>query len=163
MHNPSSTSTILSWKEAALLAENCRKAGGLVVTTNGCFDLLHKGHVSYLQQARSLGDLLIVGLNSDESVKKIKGPERPLNNETDRAFVLSALRCIDGVCVFSEETPVEWLKTIRPHIHVKGGDWVPEKMPENATIRSWGGKIITIPYVDGYSTTSLIAKSKTVR
>lgn len=149
-----------TWNEAAQMAKNCRSRGGIVVTTNGCFDLLHRGHVEYLSAARQLGDLLIVGINSDDSVRQIKGPTRPLNDENARAIVLSALKCIDAVCIFNEATPVEWLRVVQPHLHVKGGDWDPEKMPEFATLKEWGGLVKVLPYVEGYSTTSLIEKSK---
>jgi D-beta-D-heptose 7-phosphate kinase/D-beta-D-heptose 1-phosphate adenosyltransferase len=152
--------TLLSWKQAADAAARVREAGGTVVTTNGCFDLLHRGHVSYLQEARSLGDLLIVGINADASVRRLKGPSRPLNTEEDRAAVLAALRCVDGVCVFSEDTPVEWLRTLRPQIHAKGGDWNGKELPEQAALKEWGGRLQFLPFVDGFSTTSLIAKSQ---
>lgn len=150
----------LSWDEARRLADACRARGGVVVTTNGCFDLIHKGHVTYLAAARSLGDLLLVAVNSDASVKAIKGPERPLNDEASRAFVLSALKPVDGVCVFTESTPLKWLEHIRPDVHVKGGDWKPETMPETPVVKSWGGRVVVIPYVDGASTTNLIAKAR---
>lgn len=151
---------IYTWEEATELAQNCRNNGGIVVTTNGCFDLLHKGHVEYLQAARQMGDILLVGLNSDESVKKIKGPSRPLNNEEARATVIGALKSVDAVCVFPQDTPVEWLKKVRPHIHIKGGDWDPVKIPEYSTLKEWGGTVKVVPYVEGYSTTGLIEKSK---
>lgn len=150
----------LSWDEARAAAAACRERGGTVVTTNGCFDLLHRGHVTYLAEARQLGDLLLVAINSDASVAKLKGPGRPLNPEDARAIVLGALRAVDGVCVFSEPTPVEWLRAVRPHIHVKGGDWDPAQMPETPVLAEWGGHVKALPYVDGFSTTNLIAKSK---
>jgi len=153
-------STILSWSEAARLAEDCRKRAGIVVTSNGTFDLLHVGHVSYLAAARSLGDLLLVGVNSDRSVKAYKGPERPLNPENARAQVLGALRCVDGVCIFDEDTPVEWLKVVKPDIHVKGGDWDPAKIPEAKVLEAWGGRIHIIPTREGYSTTRIIERSR---
>lgn len=150
----------LSWSEARALSEACRARGGVVVTTNGCFDILHRGHVEYLQAARQLGDLLIVGLNSDASVKKLKGPSRPLNDQNARAVVVGALKSVDAVIVFDEDTPVKWLQEVKPHIHVKGGDWDPQKMPETAVLESWGAKVVVVPYVDGYSTTKLIEKSR---
>ena len=131
-----------------------------MVTTNGCFDLLHKGHVTYLAQARQMGDLLLVGINSDASVRKIKGETRPLNDEVARATVLAALRSVDGVCVFSEDTPVDWLRAIKPLIHVKGGDWDASKMPETKVLGEWGGRVQSAGFVPGYSTTGLIEKSK---
>lgn len=153
-------SRILNWEDAQTIADNTRSQGGLVVTTNGCFDLLHKGHVQYLEWARSLGDILLVAINSDDSVKLIKGPSRPLNAEADRAFVLSALSCVDGVCVFNEATPEQWLRKVRPHIHVKGADWQNKKIPETAILEEWNGQVQFASYLDGYSTTSLINKSK---
>jgi rfaE bifunctional protein nucleotidyltransferase chain/domain len=150
----------LTWDEAKHLAEETRARGGVVVTTNGCFDLLHRGHVQYLEWARSLGDLLIVAINSDASVKKIKGPSRPLNSEQDRAYVLSALSCVEGVCVFNEETPADWLRQIQPQIHVKGADWQGKQIPEEALLKQWNGRVQFANYLQGYSTTSLIEKSK---
>lgn len=151
---------ILSWEDAHKLAEATRKLGGVVVSTNGCFDLLHKGHVQYLEYARSLGDLLIVGLNADASVKKIKGPSRPINNELDRAYVISALACVEAACIFAEDTPEKWLESLRPDIHVKGADWQGKQIPEEALLKKWGGRVHYASYLDGYSTTNLIAKSK---
>lgn len=151
---------ILSWEEAKNLSESSRQQGGLIVTTNGCFDLLHKGHVQYLEYARSLGEILIVALNADASIKKLKGPMRPLNNAEDRAYVVAALSCVDGVCIFDEDTPAEWLKTIRPNIHVKGADWQGKDIPEEALMKSWNGRVNYASYLDGYSTTNLIEKSK---
>jgi rfaE bifunctional protein nucleotidyltransferase chain/domain len=150
----------LSWEEASSLARHCENKGGTVVTTNGTFDLIHKGHVSYLAGARGRGDLLLVAINSDASVKRYKGPDRPLNSEKDRAFVLSALRYVDGVCIFEEDTPAEWLRVIRPHLHVKGGDWDPAKIPEAAVLAEWGGRVVVEPYLSGVSTTNLIEKSR---
>ena len=151
---------ILNWEEAKNLCESGRQQGGLVVTTNGCFDLLHKGHVQYLEYARSLGEILIVALNADASVKKLKGPSRPLNTAEDRAYVVAALSCVDAVCIFDEDTPEEWLKTIRPSIHVKGADWQGKNIPEEALMKSWNGRVHYAAYLDGYSTTHLIEKSK---
>jgi rfaE bifunctional protein nucleotidyltransferase chain/domain len=149
---------IHSWEQARELAETVAKRGGLVVTTNGCFDLIHPGHVQLLTQARSLGDLLIVGINSEASVRSLKGPTRPLNSTADRAAVLAALRPVDSVCVFEEATPVTWLETIRPHIHVKGGDYRAEDLPEFHALKAWGGKISIVPFLSGKSTTSLVDK-----
>jgi rfaE bifunctional protein nucleotidyltransferase chain/domain len=129
-----------------------------IVFTNGCFDILHRGHVSYLNHARSLGDALFVGLNSDSSVRKLKGPTRPINSELDRKFVLENLKCIDCVDIFSEETPLELIKLIRPLILVKGGDWTPDKIVGSQEVLSWGGKVLSLPFVDGFSTTSIVEK-----
>ena len=155
-----SSPKILSWDEAAQLAEDCRERGGVVVTTNGCFDILHRGHVSYLSQSRELGDLLLIGINSDESVRKLKGPGRPLNNELDRAFVLASLRHVDGVCIFSDANPNSWLDCIKPQIHAKGGDYTPETMPEQKVLARWGGRIVVLPFVPGHSTTAILGSPK---
>lgn len=131
-----------------------------IVTTNGCFDILHVGHVRYLQQAKSYGDVLIVALNSDKSVKKIKGESRPVNNENDRAEVLSALRCVDYVVLFEDESPIELLLRIKPDVHTKGADYTLETLPEAKEIIKAGGRIEFIPFVKGKSTTAVIEKMK---
>ena len=128
-----------------------------VVFTNGVFDILHRGHVSYLAQARELGASLVLGLNSDASARRLgKGPERPLNAEADRACVLAALESVSLVTLFDEDTPVELLKLVRPQLYVKGGDYDMEAIPETALVRSWGGRALALPFVDGYSTTKLV-------
>ena len=129
-----------------------------IVFTNGCFDILHKGHVTYLQKARKLGDLLIVGINSDASVRRLKGADRPVNNEKDRAFVLGALDCVDKVVMFSEDTPEKLIRKIRPDVLVKGGDWKKENVVGGPFVESYGGKVRLIPFVKGFSTTGLLAK-----
>ena len=151
---------LLSWEQAKELCDSVKKRGGVVVTTNGCFDILHPGHVQYLSEARGLGDVLIVGINADASVKKIKGPNRPLNDQDSRAIVVGALKCVDGVCIFNEDTPLEWLKALQPQIHVKGGDYKIEDLPEKKVLDSWGGKIHLAPHYPGHSTTTLIKKSQ---
>lgn len=123
-----------------------------IVFTNGCFDILHRGHVEYLQKARELGDLLILGLNSDLSVKKLKGENRPINNEEDRAIVLSSLECVDYITIFNEDTPLELIKIVKPDILVKGGDY----KIENVVGREFAKETILIDFVDGYSTTKII-------
>ena len=129
------------------------------VFTNGVFDLLHRGHVSYLAQARELGASLIVAINTDRSVRQLgKGPERPLNAELDRAFVLAALASVDLVTAFDESTPLALLEEIRPEIYVKGGDYRLEDLPEAALVQQWGGRALVLPFVDGYSTTSLVRR-----
>lgn len=148
-----------TWNEIAEVTSRLKSSGKKVVTTNGCFDIIHKGHVSYLFDARALGDALFVGINSDSSVRKIKGPERPINNQESRAFVLGGLACVDGVVVFNETTPVEWLRTVKPDFHVKGGDYKnPENLPEAAALKEWGGKLIILPFVKGFSTSQTIEK-----
>jgi rfaE bifunctional protein nucleotidyltransferase chain/domain/rfaE bifunctional protein kinase chain/domain len=144
-------------QDAAELARRVRAAGGTVVATGGCFDLLHAGHVSLLQAARSLGDCLIVCLNSDASVHRLKGDGRPLNHVTDRVNILAALGCVDAVTVFGEDTPCAVLERIQPDIWVKGGDYDGQDLPEAALLRNWGGVAVTVPYLSGRSTTRLHA------
>ncbi len=133
-----------------------RATGGTVVATGGCFDLLHAGHVSTLQAARALGDCLVVCLNSDASVRARKGPGRPVVSEQDRARLLLALECVDAVVIFDEDTPVELLSRLRPDVWVKGGDYRAEQMPEAEHVAAMGGQAVTVPYLDGRSTTELI-------
>ena len=132
--------------------------GKKVVFTNGCFDILHRGHVTYLNEARKLGDALIVGLNADASVKRLKGPQRPINNELDRMFVMQNLRCVDAVEIFEEDTPLELIKLIRPKVLVKGGDWKIDQIVGGREVISWGGEVLSLNFVNGYSTTSVINK-----
>lgn len=130
-----------------------------VVFTNGVFDILHRGHVTYLEQAIELGASLVVGLNSDASARRLgKGPDRPLNTELDRACVLAALESVSLVVIFDEATPVELLKRVRPQWYVKGGDYDIETLAETALVRSWGGRSCALPFVDGHSTTSLVKR-----
>ncbi len=129
-----------------------------VVFTNGCFDILHKGHVSYLQKAKKLGDVLVVGLNSDSSTRRLKGAGRPVNSQKDRAQVLGALRCVDRVVLFSEDTPEKLIRRIRPDILVKGGDWKGKSIAGGAFVRSYGGKVKFLPFVKGFSTSGLLTK-----
>ncbi len=130
-----------------------------MVFTNGVFDLLHRGHVSYLAQARALGASLVIGLNSDASARGLgKGPDRPLNAEADRAAVLAALESVSLVTLFDEATPVELLRRVRPDLYVKGGDYDIETLAETALVRGWGGRALALPFVDGYSTTSLVTR-----
>ncbi|MEU4211751.1 PfkB family carbohydrate kinase [Streptomyces sp. NPDC026206] len=145
--------------DASRLARRVREAGGTVVAAGGCFDLLHAGHVSLLQQARGIGDCLIVCLNSDASVRRRKGRGRPLNPLPDRIRVLQALQCVDAVAVFDEDTPVELLSRLRPHIWVKGGDYAVEQLPEAAQLATWGGQAILLPYLDGRSSTLLATRA----
>ena len=127
--------------------------------TNGVFDVLHMGHVSYLQQARALGAALVVAVNSDASARQLgKGPDRPLNNEMDRALVIAALQAVDHVVLFDEATPCEMIERIRPDVYVKGGDYDVDRLRETELVRSWGGRAVAIPFVDGYSTTRLVER-----
>lgn len=139
-----------------------REAGGRVVFTNGCFDLLHPGHVSYLHAARSLGDALVVGLNSDASVRKLKGPSRPVVPEKDRAAVLEALESVDAVVVFGEDTPVRLMRELKPAVYVKGGDYRVEDLPEAKVADEIGAEVKILPFEPGYSTTALIEKIKSI-
>ncbi len=134
--------------------------GYKVVFTNGCFDILHLGHVEYLSRARDLGDILILGLNTDRSVKKIKGKNRPVNNEEARALLLASLACVDAVVLFDEETPYDLIKTVQPNILVKGSDYKPHEIVGSDIVLKGGGKIETIDFLEGYSTTSIIDKLK---
>jgi rfaE bifunctional protein nucleotidyltransferase chain/domain len=136
------------------------RIGKRVVFTNGCFDLLHVGHIRYLQQAKSLGDLLIVGINSDSSVQQLKGPTRPIQSELDRAEILAALACVDRTVIFSEKTPLELIKKITPDILVKGGDWATKDIVGADHVLASGGVVKSLQFVDGKSTTLLIQKSK---
>jgi D-beta-D-heptose 7-phosphate kinase/D-beta-D-heptose 1-phosphate adenosyltransferase len=136
--------------------ESIRARGGTVVATGGCFDLLHAGHIRLLRDARALGDCLVVCLNSDASVRRLKGPQRPLVPEADRARVLQALEPVDAVLVFEQDTPVEALRRLKPHVWAKGGDYALTDLPEAAEVARWGGQTVVLPYLDGRSTTSLI-------
>jgi D-glycero-beta-D-manno-heptose 1-phosphate adenylyltransferase len=137
-----------------------REAGGCVVFTNGCFDLLHPGHVSYLRVARSLGEALVVGLNSDASVRRLKGPSRPVVPEKDRAAVLEALESVDAVVIFGEGTPIRLMRELEPAVYVKGGDYRLEDLPETEVARKFGAEVRIISFEPGYSTSALIKKIK---
>ncbi len=137
--------------------------GKKIVFTNGCFDILHRGHVSYLEEAKKLGDLLIVGVNSDSSVRGLKGPERPINNQDDRRYILNQLQSVDWVEIFSESTPLNLIKKIKPQVLVKGGDWSEQEIVGSTEVKSWGGEVKSIHYVPGYSTTSTISQIRTVK
>ncbi|MEC9282451.1 MAG: D-glycero-beta-D-manno-heptose 1-phosphate adenylyltransferase [Bdellovibrionota bacterium] len=127
-----------------------------VVFTNGCFDLLHAGHVAYLQEAKEQGDLLVLGLNSDSSVSTLKGPTRPIQKEDDRAFILAGLACIDYVCLFSDETPIDLIKAVKPDVLVKGGDWKPEQIVGSDFVLERGGEVKSLKFVEGRSTTNIV-------
>jgi len=137
-----------------------RAMGKKLVVTNGCFDLLHPGHVTYLENARNLGDALLVGLNSDEATRQLKGPGRPVNSESDRAAVLAALASVDAVCIFKEKTATRFLLAAQPDIYVKGGDYTLETLnqEERGVVERGGGKIVVAPFVPGKSTTALLEK-----
>lgn len=135
-----------------------KQEGKKVVFTNGCFDIVHRGHVEYLTRARALGDVLVVGMNTDASIRRIKGPKRPLVGEDDRAFVLAALQMVDYVCLFSEDTPYELIKAVVPDVLVKGSDWTIETIVGRDIVEAAGGRVQTIDFVPQYSTTNLIQK-----
>lgn len=149
---------IISKNEIKGIVESLKKQNKKIVTTNGVFDILHIGHIRYLQEAKKLGDTLIIAVNSDSSVKQIKGPKRPLNSENDRAEALASLECVDYVTIFGEETPVNILSKIKPDIHVKGGDYKISQIIEKDVVEKNNGRIILVPEVKGYSTTDLIKK-----
>ena len=129
-----------------------------IVFTNGCFDILHRGHIHYLSKARELGDLLVVGLNSDSSVKRLKGKGRPVNDQSARAEVLGALVMVDYIILFEEDTPLQLIRSIRPDVLVKGGDYKTEEIVGQGEVISWGGSVVTVPLLEGYSTTAILNK-----
>lgn len=151
---------VRDWKELAAELARARAGGRKAVFTNGCFDLLHVGHVRYLKEARSLGDLLIVGVNSDASVRRLKGPERPLQSENDRAEILASLAAVDFTTVFEQETPLELIQALRPDVLAKGGDWKPETIVGGPFVLSYGGQVRSLSFVDGRSTTKLVEKAR---
>ena len=142
----------------AEFAAALREGGACVVFTNGCFDILHAGHVRYLMAARALGDILILGLNSDASVRRLKGETRPVNSEADRAEVVGALTSVDYVVIFGEDTAEELITKVQPAVYAKGGDYTIETLPEARIVERYGGKVAFIPLVEGKSTTGMIAK-----
>lgn len=149
---------VTSADQAALKVSALQATGKKIVFTNGCFDLLHVGHVRYLKEAKSLGTHLVVGVNSDASVKKLKGPQRPLQNENDRAEILSSLDAVDFVVIFNEETPLELIQKIKPNVLTKGGDWKPEQIVGAEFVTSLGGLVKSLQFVEGRSTTKIIEK-----
>jgi rfaE bifunctional protein nucleotidyltransferase chain/domain len=155
-----SSDKILSLPEAVRQVTKWRTAGDKIVFTNGCFDILHLGHIDYLEKARQLGDRLAIGINSDRSVSRLKGPSRPVQTEQARARMLAALQACDLVVFFEEDTPLELIKTLMPDILVKGDDYSLETIVGAKEVLAAGGKVETVPLVQGYSTTSLIEKIK---
>jgi rfaE bifunctional protein nucleotidyltransferase chain/domain len=138
------------------ILEGLKRGGKKIVFTNGCFDILHIGHIRCLEEAKRLGDILVVALNSDRSVRSIKGPSRPCTPEAERAEVLSALACVDYVVIFDELNPLELITSLRPNILVKGGDWTPETTIGGEVVEDAGGKVVIIPHVEGVSTSEII-------
>jgi rfaE bifunctional protein nucleotidyltransferase chain/domain len=151
---------IIAWDKLPEWRKNFRAAGKKLVVTNGCFDILHLGHVTYLETARNFGDALLVGINNDETTRQLKGAGRPVNSETDRAAVLAALQSVDGVCIFAGRTATKFLAAAQPDIYVKGGDYTLETLnqDERRAVESAGGKIVIVPFVPGKSTTALLEK-----
>ena len=151
---------IIPWEKLPEWRAALRKTGKKLVVTNGCFDLLHLGHVTYLETARSNGDVLLIGLNGDNSVRQLKGSDRPVNSEQDRAGVLAALESVSGVCVFAEKTATRFLSAAEPDVYVKGGDYTVDTLDkdERRAVEGAGGKIVIIPFVPGKSTTELLKK-----
>lgn len=151
---------IKSLEELRMIRLQAQKAGEKIVWTNGCYDLLHAGHVLYLQQAKQLGHYLIVGLNSDRSIRATKGPLRPIVNQNERAVVISALECVDYVIVFDQDSPIEIIQDLKPDIYAKGGDYTLETInqPERRVVESYGGDIALLPGLEGSSTTTIITK-----
>jgi len=155
---------IVSAEELAAVRDDLGRAGGKLVFTNGCFDLLHAGHVRYLQQARALGDALAVGLNSDRSVRELKGDGRPVNAQDDRAEVLAALGCVDYVVIFEGRRATETIRAVRPHVYAKGGDYTPESLDagEREALAAAGARVEILPLVPGRSTTAVLERLRSV-
>ena len=151
---------VITRTEAVALRQRHAADGRRVVFTNGVFDILHPGHLRYLQHARALGDVLIVGLNADASVRRNKGPARPINSESERAEILAALECVDAVVIFDEDTPAEIIEAVRPDILVKGADWAHEAIVGRDTVEASGGSVIRVPIEQGFSTTEIIRRIK---
>jgi D-beta-D-heptose 7-phosphate kinase / D-beta-D-heptose 1-phosphate adenosyltransferase len=153
---------VLDAFQLAARVAHYRRQGQKIVFTNGCFDILHRGHITYLNQAKSHGDILVVAINSDESVQKLKGPDRPINNLEDRGEILSAMSCVDHIVPFYEDTPNEVIKIIQPDIFVKGGDYTRETLPEATLVEELGGEVVILPYVEDHSTTGIIERIKQI-
>jgi len=153
-------SKIIAWDQLPAWRAALRASGKKLAVTNGCFDILHLGHVTYLENARNFGDVLLIGVNSDAAVRGLKGPTRPVNSETDRASVLAALQSVDGVCIFADTTATKFLAAAQPDLYIKGGDYTLETLnqDERRAVEAAGGKIILVPFVPGKSTTALLEK-----
>ena len=149
---------IVSFEALPKLALAIKEQGKQLVTTNGCFDLLHLGHIQYLAEAKALGDILLVGINNDASVKRLKGPKRPIHCEGVRARQVAALECVDYVVIFEQDTPEEFLRLVRPMFHVKGGDYRVEDLPERQVVEEGGGEVRVVSLIPGFSTTALLLK-----
>ncbi len=154
------TARLLTQADTAAFVARERAAGRRIVFTNGVFDILHPGHVRYLQAARALGDILIVGLNADESVRRSKGPGRPINPEDERGEMLAALACVDAVVIFGEDTPDDIIRRVQPDVLVKGADWAADQIVGRDTVEARGGKVVRMPVEEGFSTTLLVERIK---
>lgn len=152
---------VLNLKEFLKEREALKEKGLKLVTTNGCFDILHIGHVKYLQESKAQGDKLAVLLNSDASTRRLKGPTRPVNNENDRAGVMAALETVDYVLIFEDDTPSDFISQIKPDVHTKGGDYDINTLPEAKIIQESGGQVVFINFIEGKSTTKIIEKIQT--
>lgn len=153
---------VTTTEELVALRDDLRGQGRRIVFTNGCFDILHAGHVMYLEAAREFGDALVVGLNSDDSVRRLKGPERPINTADDRARVLAALRCVDHVVEFADDTPLDIITTLLPDVLVKGGDYTRSTVVGADVVEEHGGRVEIVQLLKGRSTTSIITRARTV-
>jgi len=151
---------LIKFDDIAAVCKQLRNEGKKIVFTNGCFDIIHAGHTVYLKEAKRLGDVLVIGLNSDDSVRRLKGEERPLNTEIDRAEVLLSLKPVDYVVVFTDDTPFELIKRVQPDVLVKGGDYKKENIVGADIVEAGGGEVAVIPFVEGKSTSSLVEKIK---
>ena len=151
-------SKIIPFSRIGALAHQLSASGKSIVFTNGCFDILHAGHVAYLSQAKALGDILVLGLNSDASVRRLKGASRPVNTQDNRALVLAGLSAVDYVCIFEEDTPYELIAEVLPDVLVKGADWAPSDIVGSDIVLARGGKVLSLDFVEGLSTTGIIQK-----
>ncbi|HOE54484.1 MAG TPA: D-glycero-beta-D-manno-heptose 1-phosphate adenylyltransferase [Candidatus Cloacimonas acidaminovorans] len=151
---------IIPYSEIAELSQKLHQQGKKIVFTNGCFDILHCGHILYLEKAKALGDILILGLNSDASVKRLKGNNRPIVSEKERALVVAGLESVDYVCIFEQDTPYELIDLIQPDVLVKGGDWTIDKIVGTDIVQKKGGKVLSLNYEQGFSTTNIIERIK---
>lgn len=151
---------IVDRSDIVTISEKLKASGKTVVFTNGCFDIIHAGHVRYLNEARAIGDCLIVGLNSDQSVRNLKGPTRPINHEDDRAEVLAGLRAVDFVVIFGDQTAEQLVAEVKPDVYVKGGDYNVEDLPEARIVQAFGGRTVIVPEVPGRSSSNIIGRIK---
>ncbi len=149
---------VVPLEQLGAIVAGLRREGHSIVTTNGCFDLLHLGHVRYLEEAAKHGEVLVVGINSDNSVRQLKGPSRPIVPEAERAALVAALEAVDYVTIFDRLNPNELVALLRPDVHVKGRDYDPKRMPETVPVRQWGGRVVTVELSEGHSTSELIRR-----